>query len=563
MEKRIYTDYLLITMLALVACVGLVSEGIPKGHDLTYEITRVSEYTNSLKSGGFPVRWAANLDGGYGEPIFNFFPPLFLIISAIQILLGFSISLAIKCSIFFFTLAGGIGMYLFAREFHGRNGGLFAACVYIIAPYHLVDIYIRNAYSEYTACSIAPFVFWGIALICKEKYINSRSILLLTTSGTLFILSHNLSLVMYVPILAVFFFLNCALNRNLNALISVSIAGAIIVFLTLFYIFPLLFEKEFIQTSQLTIQKFDVFKNFKSVVSLFGFSSWYSLTPLSLILFLLVVVVMIFKKGEINRKLYANLCLFLGFFLILLFLITPSSRAIWETFSFMRLFQFPWRLLSPVTLVLCFLAGSIILLRESYIKLFSRKEKNTNARIVLPVITFILFIIGAIFVSLSGDQSRYVITTDSKFTPENIRRENFRATVANEYRPIWVKEKSELPFGKGIMCLDPNAEIKVIKISSTIRNYTVNLKNKCPIVANVHFFPGWKIYDNGISIHYKITKQGLMDFTLPPGTHHLKIVFENTSVRWAGNFLSILGLFMFGALLFIDLKTWLREKLSG
>ena len=151
MGNRFNLDYLIIIILCLVFCVSLVHEGLIKGHDILYEITRVAEYSHSLKDTGFPVRWSANLEGGFGEPIFNFFPPLFLITSAIQMLLGFSITGAIKTSIFIFTLSGGIGMYLFAREFYGRNGGLIAAGLYIIAPYHFVDIYIRNAYSEYAA----------------------------------------------------------------------------------------------------------------------------------------------------------------------------------------------------------------------------------------------------------------------------------------------------------------------------------------------------------------------------------------------------------------------------
>ena len=219
--EKVYPDYLLIATLSLVFCVGLVHEGMPRGHDLIYEITRVAEYTNSLKDGGFPVRWSKNLEGGYGEPIFNFFPPLFLIVSAIQIFLGLPVTLAIKVSIFFFTLAGGLGMYLLAKEFYNRNGALLAASIYIVAPYHIVDIYVRSAYSEYTACSIVPFVFWGIALVCQDKNFNSRSIVLLSTTGTLFALSHILSLLMYIPLLVIFFLLNMALNRNWKSILSI------------------------------------------------------------------------------------------------------------------------------------------------------------------------------------------------------------------------------------------------------------------------------------------------------------------------------------------------------
>lgn len=550
MGKRICSDYLLIIMLSLVFCVGLVHEGLPRGHDVLYEITRIAEYSHSLKNDGFPVRWSANLEGGFGEPIFNFFPPLFLITSAIQILLGLSISGAIKGSIFIFTLAGGIGMYLFSSQFYGRNGGLFAAFFYIIAPYHLVDIYIRNAYSEYTASALAPFIFWGIAFICRERNFSSRSILILTSVGALFVVSHNLSLLMYTPLFVAFFLFNFTLNRNWKSLLTIFLAAVLVFLLTAFYVLPVLFEKEFVQTWQLTIGQFDVLKNFSTLRSLFGMSNWYSLTPFSFILLLLILIAMIFKRKEFKKSVYTNLCLFIGFLLILLFLTTSSSRFVWETFPSLRLFQFPWRLLSPATFVICFLTGSIIYLREFYLTLFSKKEKK-NSMYVLPIMILVLFIVGTIFVLFSADQSKYVIVADSKFTPENIRKKNLRATVANEYRPIWIKEKSKLTFGKGLLASCPDVEINAIKIHSTLREYTVYLHEKCQMTANVHYFPGWKIYDNGFPVHFLITNQGVMDFTLPAGTHQLKLILENTPVRTAGNLLSLFGLIIYGSLLFM------------
>ena len=551
MKKEIYKDYLFILIFSILFSAGLVHEGLPIGHDLIYEITRIAEYSDSLKGGGFPVRWSANLEGGFGEPIFNFFPPLFLITSTIQILLGFSITTVIKGSIFFFTLAGGVGMYLFAREFYERNAALFCACVNIIAPYHLADVYVRNAYSEYTACSLAPFVFWAITIVCKENKFSSRSVFILTLFSTLFVLSHNLSLLMYAPLFAASFLLNFAVNRNWSSLLSLSVAGSVVFLLTAFYILPVLFEREFIQTWWLTIGQFDVFRNFATMGSLFGMSNWYSLTPFSLILIFIAVSVMVFKKEKINRALYVNLCLFLGFLVILLFLITSSSRFIWEAFPSMRLFQFPWRLLSPITFVICFLAGSIIYLIESYLKLFPKKEKETNYKFVLSVMILALLIVGPIFVFFfKGDFNKYIIMPDSQFTPENIRKENLRATVLYEYRPIWVREKSESLFGKGLVCSYPGSKIKVLKSSTTMRKYTVYLHKKSLMTANIHYFPGWKIYNNGIPVHFKTTKQGLIEFTLPAGTHHLKVIFEDTPVRKVGNLLSVLGLFAYGALVF-------------
>lgn len=560
-----YRDYLLIAIMSGIFCVGLAHKGMPIGHDLIYEVTRVAEYTNSLKNGGFPVRWSKNLERGCGEPIFNFFPPLFLTVSSIQILLGLSIVTAIKGSIFLFTFASGIGMYMFAKEFYNR--GLIVSCAYIFAPYHMVDVYIRNAYSEYAACSMAPFVFWGIALVCKERKIKSQLIFLLSASGTLFALSHNLSLLMYTPLFVIFFALNMILNRNWKSILSILVSGALAFLLSAFYILPVLLEKEFIQTWQLTIGKFDISKNFATLSSLFGMISsehWYSLTPFSLVLFALVLTVMIFKKKKINQVLYANLSLFIGFLVILLFLTTSSSSVIWKTFPSMKLFQFPWRLLSPVTFVICFLAGSIMFFENSFSRLPPREEKKDRFKFCLPITLFVMFAIGVICVFFfTRNSSRYVIMPDAEFSDENIQEKNLRATVLFEYRPIWVKENHELPLGKGLTSSYLGAKIEEIRSSTTISEYKVLLPEKAILTANIHFFPGWTIYNNGNPVSFKITAQGLMEFWLPPGTHNLKIVFENTPARLAGNFLSLLGLLGFGIIIFTAFMSRLKKNTYG
>jgi hypothetical protein len=554
MGNKTFSDCLLIVALSLVFCVGLVHYGMPRGHDIMYEITRVAEYSHAIKDSGFPVRWSANLEGGFGEPIFNFFPPLFLIISSIQIILGISIANAVKGSIFIFTLAGGMGMYIFARRFYERNGSLVSACIYIISPYHLVDVYARNAYSEYTACSLAPFVFWGITLICKERNLHARPILLLATSGAFFAISHNLSLLMYTPLFALFFFFNFFITKNFKSLLSVLIAGVLSLCLSAFYIIPALFEKKFIQTWQLTVGDV-ISKNYSTLASLFGFSSLYTLTPFSFILIILVLTAMIFKKEQINKALYANLCLFMGFFVILLFLTTSSSRIIWESFSFLKLFQFPWRLLSPVSFVLAFLAGSLVYFRKSYPPPFSRIDNNAGSDFGLPAIVLISFIFGSVFIFFFGGNSdTYVVVSDVDFAPENIRQKNLQATVLHEYRPIWVQVKKEQHTGKDLICMHPNTKIKELSVSYKTRNYKVSLSKQCVLTAAIHYFPGWKIYNNGNTVPFKITPQGLMEFSLSKGTHYLEIVFENTTARKVGNYLSIVGLVCFGVLFFIAYK---------
>jgi hypothetical protein len=162
MIQRQRGDWLTIIIFSFIACVGLLPEGLPHGDDLSYELVRVAEYVHTLKAGGFPARWAANMASGYGEPIFNFFPPLFLSAAAGPVLLGSSIVSAIKIAILIFTTAGGVGMYLFASKFYGREGSLLAACLYIGAPYHVFDVFKSSFPGGCWRPPPLPSVFWPV-----------------------------------------------------------------------------------------------------------------------------------------------------------------------------------------------------------------------------------------------------------------------------------------------------------------------------------------------------------------------------------------------------------------
>jgi hypothetical protein len=49
MNKNIFFDYLPIFLVSLFLCAGLIPQGIPFGHDITYELVRVAEYAHSLE----------------------------------------------------------------------------------------------------------------------------------------------------------------------------------------------------------------------------------------------------------------------------------------------------------------------------------------------------------------------------------------------------------------------------------------------------------------------------------------------------------------------------------
>ncbi|MDZ7586588.1 MAG: hypothetical protein U0946_02440, partial [Patescibacteria group bacterium] len=63
-------------ILSVIVIWPLFPKGFYKSHDGELHLARIAAYSQALKQGQFPVRWAANLNYNYGYPIFNFVYPL-------------------------------------------------------------------------------------------------------------------------------------------------------------------------------------------------------------------------------------------------------------------------------------------------------------------------------------------------------------------------------------------------------------------------------------------------------------------------------------------------------
>ncbi|HXU94373.1 MAG TPA: hypothetical protein VFP33_12030 [Gallionella sp.] len=527
--NRYWQAYALLLACSVVATYPLLGAGFAYG-DLALEFTRVSEYAHLLKAGIFPVRWGADLEGGYGYPIYNFFPPLFLLISSIpSIAAGLAVASAIKIAVFLLTLAGGIGMYWFAREHFGKSGGLLSACLYILAPYHFIDLFNRNAFSEFTALAVAPFVFYGLARIAKEHEFQLRTALVLTASGSFFVLSHNLSVAMYAPLFLAYFFVNIAATGQWHRIGRLILPLVLTVAVTAFYTLPLLFEVRFVQTWMLSTGRFDVLQNLLpigGITARITFFSW--------LLFIGAMAVVMLRKRHIPAPTFAVLCAFGGLLLLSLFMITPASRLIWSQAEFLKWLQFPWRLLSPATFLICFFAGALV---------YSPFPRNVllYGGIALGIVSLVTF--------SAVNRWAFVSLPEEQFTPSNIRESRLPTTVFSEYLPIWVKDRPPPMNGPRLVATRQDVEIDRIEESPLRYAYEITAAGKSQITVHLYYFPGWRLQVNGRELAPQITEQGLMRFRLPQGRSMVQLTFGDTPVRAAGNAISILGCVLFGLLL--------------
>ena len=231
-----------VLLLSFWAVRPLFAPGFFSMHDDT-QVARVFEMGKMLKEGVFPVRWVPDLGYGYGYPIFNFYAPLAYYAGGFFTLLGFDALIATKTMMGIGILLAGVFMYLLAREFWGKLGGIVSGLFYVYAPYHALDIYVRGDVAEFWAYSFIPLTFWGFYKVFKDP--KWKWVIVGSLGYASVIISHNLTAMMVTPFLAIVTLLYCYIaykkKKILNTyyLILTTILGLM---LSAFYWLPALLE---------------------------------------------------------------------------------------------------------------------------------------------------------------------------------------------------------------------------------------------------------------------------------------------------------------------------------
>lgn len=366
------TIVFLIIILSLPTFFRMLKPGIYSMQD--FHFFRLLQFDKCVKTLQIPCRWAPDAGLGYGEPLFNFYGQLPYAIGEIYHLLGGNIIDSVKFLFILSLVGSSISMFFLARSVWKDDfAALISSIVYLYAPYRAVDVWVRGALPEAMA-----FVIFPLILLSIEK----KSLTWFTVSVSILILTHNLSFVMFLPIIAVWIILRKSWKSVFGFLISV--------FVTAFYVLPVIFESKFVGLESTTSGYFDFRAHFVTLYQIFlsrfwgyGASTWGVEDGLNLSIGLLqwmipfIILVLVFVK----RKLVSNkefLVLFvLGVFY--LFLTHNKSTFIWQNVSYLSYIQFPWRFLGVATFCFALASGAVI-------QFFEKQRAIVSVFLVLTLI---------------------------------------------------------------------------------------------------------------------------------------------------------------------------------
>lgn len=338
-------------------------------------IIRINEITECLKNFE-STKISNNLCNGFGYSWDIFYGNFTSIIPGIiNIFVGSGIN-TFKLFLYILLILSGISMYISTyKMFNKHELSIIASVIYMCAPYHLNDMYIRYAVAEFASFIFIPLVFSGLYCILnnnnnnnnndsdnknrdRKNLINNKEgyeqkensntgicMLILGSSGL--IITHLIS----TTITAIFAFIYLIFNfrklKDIKILKKILLSILLILMVTSYFWIPLL--ENSINT------KYEVYEPNKMSSSesvnyhrvelkdLISNKDNFQIHELGIvtIAFVLLTIYSIWKMDREKRKI---VLIFLGFGIISILLTTKLIN--WEYVPKIFLFiQFPWRML--------------------------------------------------------------------------------------------------------------------------------------------------------------------------------------------------------------------------
>lgn len=478
-----------------------------------------------------PCRWVPDMGFGNGFPLFNYYGVLPYYIGAIlSLFLGF---IGVAKALFFMPLIlGGISMYFLAKEIWGSEWvGLTAGALYLFAPYRSLDTYVRGAIGESFALAIIPLVFYFGLRLSRES--NKSNFIYFSVSLGSFLITHNIMIMLFTPILVLFLIYVKFLEKtkNIKALLQSLILGF---GLSAFFLVPAFLEKNLVQTETLTRFDLDFRTHFVTVKQLFLDRFWgYGasvLGPNDTISFqigwphwwLAGGGLLIFLK----KRNFLMLSL-IGIFLFSIFMTHNKSAFVWEKIGILRYTQFPWRFLSVSIFSASLIGGStLMIIRKSWQKYLA--------------ILIIILTVALNFNYFKPDKF-YLNLTDQQKLSGNLWDEQRKAAVS-DYLPTGAYPPREAAPTKP-QVKEGKAEIKNFINKSNSWQFDVDVWQKSKIEMPVFDFPNWQVFVNGQKIsHNKDNLLKRIQFNLTEGSFKVTGDLRNTLVRTLSNLLTLISL---------------------
>ncbi|MBI1876690.1 MAG: hypothetical protein HYR94_00340 [Chloroflexi bacterium] len=560
-------------------------------HDAKHSVFFLVEFDQTFRDGYWWPRWSPDFAFGYGYPLFNLYAPLAFYVAEIVHLSGLGFTATIKTMYILATIGAGLGMYGFAKRLFGPQAGLLAGVVYMYAPFHLVDIFVRSAYAEFVALAIIPFLFLAFTNLVAVPTL--RRIALAAFTYGLLTLTHLATFFTFSPFLMVYVFtlLVAKTRSNLKSLllnmIYVSGAGMLGVILAAIYLIPLITETRFVKVEQWTsgsynyLQHFVYFFQFLSPTWGYGYSGAGLQDDISFQLGIVVVALVSFALVRLITHPFPGRGVAFSFFLstlVIIFLMSPLAEPVWQAIPIATLVQFPWRLLGMTAFTMSVVAGSLLAGTNCQLSTVNFKSSissqtsipnghdasNPPSTIYYPpssTLRVYLLCLVVILASFPYTLPQYTEIPDWAETPLAVVNWDRGSIVDRVGMVAFTQEQPQTsPLEQQYLNGEPLSAAAIISGQGSVETlHRGGASSQVRVVAAepvtlqfyTYDYPGWQVTRDGQHMpHRHEPPFGLITVDVPAGEHIVLLQMGSTLSRTLGGIISSLTLLIIAGLYF-------------
>lgn len=544
-KNKKYIYIFIILLCGIVLSIPLFNKNIDVFRDDGIQhVIRIDQTAKALRSGeSFKVYYDLYNSFGYSWDIFygNFtsvVPAFFCLI------FGFSAISSFKIFLGLLILLSGFTMYIaMIKMFDNREIGLVSAILYMCAPYHLNDIYIRFAIGETAAFVFIPLVFAGLDSIIKNKK-SSFAIAYLVIGASGLIISHLLSTIITAFFCLIYLIMHINnIKEDFGIIRKLLVALIITSCLTSYMWVPLMehtiFEKYQVYEDGMMANSNLLNKHRVDIKNLFTSKNYFQIHELGVVIIALSILsIWVYIKKKIDKEYLKVHIIFLVFGIVSI--IITSKIINWTNVPKMfYMIQFPWRMFEFSSFFL-----SVVSAVSFYYFMKDFKIKDA---------IFIVLIV-MIFSINYKDRIRYKSNPLKDPSIGIVREESLYKTNAGcakyEYLPVkaYKNMKYVTSREKGIILSSNDVSIiEEKKVNGVYRCKFITDKENIMAELPYVYYRGYSIRVNGTSIEYKENDNGFIEVELNElkDENEIQVEYTGTMFGISANILSIISVFVF------------------